>query len=61
MIVTATKEIQDRGCSVNKDAVPAGLKRNELTPYGKREHLAQAYKITGADADKIITDLYGGP
>ncbi len=40
------------------DPKAPGLKRNELTPYGKRWQL-WSLGVKGAEADKIVEDLYG--
>lgn len=59
MIIASTSdEIRNRGCTINLAAVPAGLKRGELTPNGKREHL-YGKGIRGAEAEAVVEQLYG--
>lgn len=48
-------EPRDKAVTSNPDH--PGLKRNELTPQGKRDHLTSV-GIKGEDADKIIDKLY---
>jgi len=40
------------------DVSSPGLKRNELTRDAKRNQLA-SLGVRGADADKVLNDLYG--
>jgi len=54
MIVKHTQQHQD---AIGNVSAPS-LKRNELTPAGKRRQL-WGKGVRGADADKIIEDLYG--
>ena len=37
----------------------ASLRKNELSRRAKQDHLASNYRVTGADADKILDELYG--
>lgn len=55
----ATKEeIRNRGVEVDPSNLPPSLKTNEMTRDQKRNHL-RGKGIKGADAEKILDDMYG--
>lgn len=58
IILSTTPDIQNRGCAVDLTWVSPGLQRNVLTPSAKRWQL-WGKGVRGADAETIITELYG--
>ena len=58
MIIKPTKEIIARGCNSTKALNSERLKRNELTPDGKRWQL-RSLGLSETDIEKTIVEIYG--
>ena len=58
MKIPLTKEIMDRGTSIDPNATPETLRTNEMTRRQKRDHL-HSRGIKGTDAEELLDKLYG--